>query len=139
MYRNLTFLTIALLLCGVHAYGQNDPNLAGYWNFDDGTAADLSGHANNGVFVGNATLTDDPIWAFRGAGMSLDLNYQNRNTDWVEIPHSDSLNITHELSVLLWIMPGDIENWDGRGKAIPKLRLRLPPSCHLSKNSRAMR
>jgi len=113
MYRNLTFLTMALLLCGVQADGQNDPNLAGYWNFDDGTAADLSGNANDGTFIGSAGLNSDPNWAFGATGMSLDLNYQNRNTDWIEIPHSDSLNITHELTLLAWIRPDDIENNDG--------------------------
>jgi len=113
MYRNLAFLAIALFICCAQANGQEDPNLVGYWNFDDGTAADLSGNANNGTFVGNATLTEDPVWTFGGTGKSLDLNYKNRNSDWIEIPHSESLNITHELSVLLWVMPGEIENWDG--------------------------
>ena len=31
-----------------------ETNLAGYWNFDDGTANDLTGHGHNGTFVGNA-------------------------------------------------------------------------------------
>jgi len=33
--------------------------LIGYWNFDDGTANDLSDNANHGTFYGNATITDD--------------------------------------------------------------------------------
>ena len=107
------FAVVFLIICCVQANGQDDPNLAGYWNFEDGTAADLSGNANNGTFVGNAGLNNDPNWTFGWTGMSLDLNYQNRNTDYVEIAHSDSLNITHEISILLWIRPDSIENWDG--------------------------
>jgi hypothetical protein len=31
-----------------------ETNLAGYWNFDAGTAIDLTGHGHNGTFAGNA-------------------------------------------------------------------------------------
>jgi hypothetical protein len=31
-----------------------ETNLAGYWNFDDGTANDLTGHGHNGTFMGTA-------------------------------------------------------------------------------------
>jgi len=31
-----------------------EPNLAGYWNFDNGTANDLTGHGHNGTFEGTA-------------------------------------------------------------------------------------
>ncbi|MCX6924533.1 MAG: hypothetical protein NT154_15160, partial [Verrucomicrobia bacterium] len=31
-----------------------EANLAGYWNFDEGSANDLTGHGHNGIFVGNA-------------------------------------------------------------------------------------
>ena len=32
----------------------NEPNLAGYWNFDAGTANDLTGHGHNGTLQGSA-------------------------------------------------------------------------------------
>ncbi len=32
----------------------NEPGLAGYWNFDDGTATDATGQGRDGVFYGNA-------------------------------------------------------------------------------------
>ncbi len=32
----------------------SEPNLAGYWNFDAGTATDLTGHGHTGTFGGNA-------------------------------------------------------------------------------------
>ena len=31
-----------------------ETNLTGYWNFDDGTAHDLTGHGHDGTFAGNA-------------------------------------------------------------------------------------
>jgi len=113
MSKKLILLGVVFLVSCVQVYGQDDPNLVGYWNFDDGAVTDLSGHGNNGTLVGLAGLNSDPAWTFGQTGISLDLNYQNRNTDWVEIPQSDSLNITHELTILAWIRPDDIENWDG--------------------------
>ncbi|MHC4119343.1 MAG: LamG domain-containing protein [Planctomycetota bacterium] len=113
MRRKVAFCVVLLLIFSVRVEAQNDPNLAAYWNFDDGTVTDLSGNGNNGTFMGNASVNNDPNWTFGQTGMSLDLNYQNSNTDYVEVAHSDSLNITHEISILLWIRPDDIENWDG--------------------------
>jgi hypothetical protein len=34
-----------------------ETNLAGYWQFDDGTARDVTGHGNDGAFFGGATTT----------------------------------------------------------------------------------
>jgi hypothetical protein len=39
----------------------NEPNLAGYWNFDDGTAKDSSTNRNNGSFVGKATTSVEAL------------------------------------------------------------------------------
>ena len=105
-------MTLCLISCAVVS-GQDDPNLVGYWTFDTGTVTDLSGHGNDGTLQGMAGLNNLATLTFGGTGLSLDLNYQNNNTDWVEIPHSASLNITHELTILAWIRPDDIENWDG--------------------------
>ncbi len=113
MCKKLVLSVAIFLICCVQAYGQEDPNLVAYWNFNDGAVTDLSGNGNDGTRMGTAGLNNDPNWTFGQTGMSLDLNFQNSNTDWVEIPHSESLNITHELSILLWIRPDDIENWDG--------------------------
>ena len=113
MCKKLVISVAIFLICCVQAYGQEDPNLVAYWNFNDGAVTDLSGNGNDGTRMGTAGLNNDPNWTFAQTGMSLDLNFQNSNTDWVEIPHSESLNITHELSILLWIRPDDIENWDG--------------------------
>jgi len=113
MSRKSISFAAAILICCVHAYAQNDPNLVGYWNFDEGAVTDLSGNGNNGTLLGRAALSDAPDFVYGGSGFSLDLNYQNRDTDRVEIPHSDSLNITRGLTFLAWIRPDDIENTDG--------------------------
>lgn len=39
--------------------GKED-GLAAYWNFDDGTAKDLSGHGNDGVLNGDAQIVESP-------------------------------------------------------------------------------
>ncbi len=105
-------------LCGCCLFlgtagAQNEPNLVAYWNFDDGTATDLSGNGNDGQLQGNAILNDVSDLTLKGIGRSLDLNFGNSNSDWLEVPHNDSLNFREELSLLMWIRPDDIENWDG--------------------------
>ncbi len=39
----------------------NESGLAGYWNFDDGTANDLSRHGNHGVLIGDAKIVEDNL------------------------------------------------------------------------------
>ena len=52
----------------------NEPNLAGYWNFDAGTANDLTGHGHNGTLQGSAQVVpiagSDVVHA-GGCGASL--------------------------------------------------------------------
>jgi len=76
-----------------------------------------------------AALSNFKDVVFGGSGCSLDVNFQNRNTDWAEIPHSDSLNITHELTILAWIRPDDIENNDG---IVSKGRNRISWALHFN-------
>ena len=37
-----------------------DPNLLGYWTFNDGTASDSSTYGHNGTLIGSTTIIDDP-------------------------------------------------------------------------------
>ena len=113
MCRKLILFVSVFLIWPVQVDGQADPNLVGYWNFDDGAVTDLSGNGNNGTLMGMAALSDFPDLVFGGSGFSLDVNFRNRDTDWVEIPHSESLNINRGLTILAWIRPDDIENTDG--------------------------
>ena len=81
MCRKLILPVAIFLICCIQVNGQDDPNLVGYWNFDDVAVTDLSGNGNDGTRMGTAGLNNDPNWTFGGTGMSLDLNFQNSNTD----------------------------------------------------------
>ena len=70
MFRRLASCAVVILALCVQADAQNDPNLVGYWNFDDGAVTDLSGNGNNGAFVGQATVTDFADIVFGGSGYS---------------------------------------------------------------------
>ena len=56
--------------------GQED-GLAGYWNFDDGTANDLSPNGNDGVLQGDAQIVEAflPDGFIYGIGVPLDLTF----------------------------------------------------------------
>jgi hypothetical protein len=69
----------------------------GYWSFDQsgGTSvADLSGNENNG------TLINGPVWSAGKFGYGLSFNGVDQ---YIEIAHSDSLNMTKELTLTAWI------------------------------------
>jgi len=83
----------------------------GWWRLDEGagtSAADSSGNGNNGDLVG------DPAWVVGQIGKAL---HFNGTTDYVEVPHADSLTVDNEVTVMAWInaerhtYPG--QNWQG--------------------------
>ena len=39
----------------------NEDGLVGYWNFDDGTAKDLTANGNDGEFKGDAKVVDSDL------------------------------------------------------------------------------
>ncbi len=89
-----------------------DPNLVAWWSFDEGfgtTAVDWSGHENDGTLRGN------PQWVSGCSGSALKFDGVR---DYVEVPHSATLIVTQELTVMAWINaarhtgPGGVE-WQG--------------------------
>ena len=73
------------------------PSPVGHWSFDDGvgvTATDLSGNGNTGVLV------NEPTWTTGRLGSALSFDGVN---DYVEVAHSDSLNLRTELTVSTWV------------------------------------
>lgn len=73
-----------------------DHSLVGYWNLNEGSgsvAADSSGNGNNG------TLVNSPTWVAGKYGTGLSFS---GNGDYVNIPNSNSLNLTKELTVAFW-------------------------------------
>ena len=71
--------------------------LVGYWPFFEGsgtTATDVSGKENNG------TLVNGPTWGIGKFGNGLSFNGTDQ---YVEIAHSDNLNLTEQLTVSAWV------------------------------------
>mgnify|MGYP001097735232 CR=1 FL=1 len=74
-----------------------DPNLVGWWKFDDGSGVnvfDSSGHGNHGSFIG------DPQWVIGQNGDALQFDGID---DWVEVPHAANLTVDNEVTVMAWI------------------------------------
>jgi len=75
----------------------SDPNLVGWWKFDEGTdviVIDGSGHGNHG------TLKGDPQWV---VGHDADALEFDGVDDYVEVPHADILTVDTEVTVMAWI------------------------------------
>lgn len=67
--------------------------LAAYYSFDDGSASDISGNNNHGTVVGAF-----PVPGIIGGAIEFDgLN------DYIEVPHSPSLNLYNEFTISGWI------------------------------------
>jgi hypothetical protein len=89
-----------------------DPNLVGWWKFDEGSGAnvfDSSGHGNHGTFIG------DPQWVIGPNGDALEFDGVD---DWIEVPHAENLTVDNEVTIMAWINTeryigptGD--NWQG--------------------------
>ncbi len=101
---HIVILTIlaTLLLAGTTAMADLTDGLVGRWNFDEGfgsTAYDWVGD-NDGTAYGAQ-------WTIGQIDGALDFDGLN---DRVEVPHSDSLNLTSELSISMWIKPHILPN-----------------------------
>lgn len=67
--------------------------LVAYWSFDDGTATDNSGNGNDGIIHGPTVTT-----GISGSALSFD-----GVDDWIEVPDSDSLTPSNELTLECWV------------------------------------
>jgi hypothetical protein len=88
----LIVIFTAFLISGQTAFA--DPNLVGWWRFDEGTgttAYDSANH-NDGTLIGNLQ------WADGRVGGAID---SNSTGDYVRIPDSDSL--TPSKTIALWV------------------------------------
>ena len=83
---------------GVEVYEASaDPSLMLYFSFDElnGTQAiDHSQHQNHGTLVGNPVLVEGKF------GKALEFNGES---DYVEVPHDDSLTVDQNVTVMAWI------------------------------------
>lgn len=94
-----TILPLMLLfLCAGHIYALDTTGLMLYLPFNEGSgtvANDASGNGNNGELKGNAE------WVAGQYGMGVHLHQVS--DEWVEVPHSDSLDIRQAITLELWI------------------------------------
>jgi hypothetical protein len=98
MYRISTFLLSLVLVLYLAANAQ--ANLVGHWQFE-GNFNDSSGNGNDATAHGDAAIVNDPE---RGQVAILD-----GNGDYIEIPHSNSLNIIGEqISLAAWVYFDDV-------------------------------
>ena len=93
------FLLALLFICltARSVFADSVSGQIGYWSFDEGagtTTTDLSGHENIG------TLVNGTGWSSGKFGFGLVFNGVDQ---YVEIAHTDALNVTKELSVSAWI------------------------------------
>jgi RHS repeat-associated protein len=70
---------------------------AGLWKFDGQTLSDASGNNNNGTLVSGSYSTDVP------AGPAYHSGLFNGTTAYVEMPNSNSLNISGAITVEAWV------------------------------------
>ena len=90
---NMVLLGMGLLLITTSARA----DLVARYTFDDGTAADASGNANDGVIFGGVTSVDD---AERGKVISFD----GVNGSYIRVPNSDSLNaVAGQITIAMWL------------------------------------
>ena len=82
----------------------NGSGLVAYWKFDDGngtTACDSSGNGNSG------TLINGPLWTTGRVGKAL---YFDGVDDNVNVPASNSLNLTNSFTLSAWVNPASTFN-----------------------------
>lgn len=90
-------ITMALMLLAAQSHAIDKQSLAGAWLFDEGagnTVSDISGNSNDGELKGN------PGWSEGQFGKALDFN---GSSDYVEVPDSESLSITGDITITTWI------------------------------------
>jgi len=85
-------------------------SLALFLPFDEGggdEVRDFSMYGNDGTLQG---LNGKPVWGGGHYGTALEFTVGGQNS-WVEVPHSDSLNITGEITMMAWVMNKGQTTW----------------------------
>ncbi len=116
MYRRMrhSFLSIALLgLVWTSSALAADPDLVGWWAFDEapgGVARDSSGNGNDGTLQGGATIVDD---AERGKVLRV-----NGVDGYASIPDNASFDIT-DVTLMFWMKLSADFNADSASSMAP--------------------
>jgi hypothetical protein len=109
--RKGTYLTaiFTMAFLSISAYAQQKEHLVGLYFFDDeegDEVIDSSGNGNNGVFRGGVERVDGK---FKGG-----LQFNGKDT-FVEIPDSESLDLTEGLTIAMWIYMNTYSTAGGTG------------------------
>ena len=94
MYTKLIWLFCVVLVLSTS--GNVSADLVGYWKFDEGSGKvvyDSSGYENNGTIYGI------PHWVTGRVGTAL---YFDGYRNSVEIPNSESLSMTEQITIEVW-------------------------------------
>jgi len=91
----LIFIFTLILIFSKNTSAQ--PDLVGYWRFNDCTAQDSSVYGNNGIMYGTTCL-DGKI----GKALSFD-----GDNDYVKIPYNESFDITDAITIETWVNIGN--------------------------------
>lgn len=106
-YLTICFLVTLTLLSFSAVCFSLDENFVGVWLFDDGSGRevlDTSDYSNHGEIVGGAEWGDG---MFQG-GLSF-----NGTDSYVEVPNSDSLMISEQITIEFWIFPrSNADSWN---------------------------
>ncbi|MCK4888002.1 MAG: hypothetical protein KAS96_11490, partial [Planctomycetes bacterium] len=99
-------MLLLILVCLVNftAIAAADPNLIGWWKFDDLSASqaiDSSGNDNHGILQSDATKS---TWAYDKTIMLYG------DGDCVEVPHQSVFNVTDKLTLTAWVRISSSEN-----------------------------
>ena len=98
-YLFVLFIITTFVVSFAYAATDTEDSLVLYFSFDEvenGTAIDHSQYGNNGVINGAPELVDGKF----GKAMKF-----NGSSDWVEVPHDNSLTVETGVTVMAWINP----------------------------------
>ena len=87
--------------------------LEGYWKLDENkgqTANDSSANNNHGQLGSTPNVDDnDPNWTTGKINSGLSFDGIN---DYVKIPDDDTLDISNEITIMMWIKPSRMEDYE---------------------------
>jgi len=115
-WKVVCFLVTVLVGSRSHA-AINPKDVAGVWLFDENkgnTANDASGNGNKGTFQGDVKWVPGKF----GSAVAFD----GTGATFVQVPSSDSLNMTKEVSVVFWVKTTKkmVDMWGDRQAVVGK-------------------
>ncbi len=110
MFKNSVFcLTIVAMV--FFAYLSMDADaLEMIWHFDEGAGdvcKEANGTGNDGVFTGDGSANIK--WVPGKSGTALEFSGEFGASQWVEIPHSDDMDIRDAITMEAWVFPTTID------------------------------